>query len=618
MEEKPVGFIRCNYRRLMKLLSALRLLLTNLVFLLLVIMVVIFFSATNLPAIPEKSALVLNISGSLVDQKAYADPISQLMGQDNPEQQETLLQDVIDAIRYATTDDRINILVLSLDNMLYGGVSKMQEIVPVLDAFRASGKKIIAVGDYFSQDQYWLAAQADEIYIDPMGGVVIDGYGLYRNYFKQALDKLHINFHVFRVGEFKSAMEPFMRDDMSAQAKRASQQWLDKLWYEYTHTVAQRRNLDIDDISSYANGIDKLLEKYQGNTASVAIASGLVDGVKTRDEINSYLLELVGAADEDGYFQGIGFKQYLWLQQANDSEPKAEQKVGILVAAGNIVDGDQPAGMIGGDSLAALIRQARLDAEVRAVVLRIDSGGGSAFASEIIRRELQLLKQEGKPLVVSMGAVAASGGYWIAADADEIWATPATLTGSIGIFAAFPTLEGSLDKLGIHTDGIGTTIAAGSARIDRPLQPIAARSIQSVIEYGYNQFLDVVASGRGLSKDAVAELAEGRVWSAADAHRLGLVDQLGSLDQAVAAAAKLAELDDYSRQLIEIPLSQQEQLLQQLLGQAQLNGWSLLPVSSSFAQVQRWLRPLQDSLQFVSSMNDPQGVYLHCTVCVAP
>nr|WP_235015515.1 signal peptide peptidase SppA [Oceanicoccus sp. KOV_DT_Chl] len=445
----------------MKFISALRLLVINLVFLIIVSIVIIALSSTDIPSVPKKTALLLNIQGSLVDQKNYIDPLTQLIGQADPSQQEVLVQDVIDAVNFARDDQRITTLVLSLDQMRYGGISKMQEIAPVLQAFRDSGKKIIAFGDIYTQDQYWLAAQADEVYLHPFGGVLIEGYGLYRNYFKKALDKLEINYHVFRVGEFKSAMEPYMRDDMSNEAKQANLVWLGDLWQQYTSGITQRRNLAATAVDEYINGIDKLLEQYHGDTASVAVASGLVDGVKNRDEVNAYLISQVGAEDEDGNYQAVGFKKYLWLKRLESSQPVTENKVGIIVASGNIVDGDQPAGVVGGDTLSLLIRDARMDNSVKALVLRINSGGGSAFASEIIRRELELLRAEGKPLVVSMGSMAASGGYWIAAQADQIWATPTTLTGSIGIFGAFPTVDKSLAKLGISTDGVGTTSLAG-------------------------------------------------------------------------------------------------------------------------------------------------------------
>ena len=365
MEEKRPGIIRRSYSRLMKIISALRLLVINVVFLVIISVLIIALSSAKLPSIPAKGALLLNIQGSLVDQKNYIDPLTSLMGKDDPAQQEVLVQDVIDALMKAKDDERITSLVLSLDDMYSGGISKMQEITPALQAFRASGKKIIAIGDNYSQDQYWLAAQADEVYMHPMGGVMISGYGLYRSYFKAALDKLDINFHVFRVGEYKSAMEPYVRNDMSNEAKQANLVWLGNLWQNYTKGITERRGLASSVIDDYINGIDDLLDEYQGDTASAAIATGLIDGIKTRDEMNAYLVDVVGVEDEDGYYQAIGFEKYLWLSQLEPTATVSDKKVGVIVAAGNILDGDHPAGVIGGDTLSWLIRDARLDDSVK-------------------------------------------------------------------------------------------------------------------------------------------------------------------------------------------------------------------------------------------------------------
>jgi protease-4 len=605
MEEKKPGFIRRSFRAVGRLIGWLRIALVNLFFLVSVALLVVLFSSGELPSIPDKGALILDPQGVIVDQLSFSDPLKNLMGEQNPEDQETLLQDVIDAIELAKDDERITSMVMNLGYLSQAGISKMQEIAIAVEKFRSSGKKIIAVGDSFTQDQYWLAAQADEVYMHPMGAVFMQGYGLYRNYFKAALDKLQINFHVFRVGEYKSA-------DMSAEAKEANLAWLNVLWQQYVQGVAERRSLSPDDINRYVNEIDQQLAKYHGNTSTTAMAAGLIDGVKTRDQSNAYLAEVAGAVDENGTYQGVSFEHYLWVRDYENHQKAVEQQVGVIVAEGMIVDGEQPAGTIGGDSLASLVRQARTDHQVKAVVLRVNSGGGSAFASEIIRRELQLLKEAGKPLVVSMGSMAASGGYWIASLADEIWATPTTLTGSIGIFGAFPTLENTFNELGISTDGVGTTLVAGAMRVDRPLEPIAGRAIQSSIEHGYRQFIDVVAEGRGMSKADVKKIAEGRVWSGVDARRVGLVDHLGGLEPAIASAAALASLETYDSQLIEQPLTPREKLIQQLM-----NVW--IPKQSGImTQVQRWLSPVADNLLFWQRMNDPRGVYLYCSACVAP
>ena len=618
MSDKKPGLIRRFFRMTNSLISWVRIITLNLAFLLVVVAVFALVSGGSIPTVPERGALVLDLKGTVVEQLSYMDPIISMLGENNPYEQETLLQDVIDAIALAKKDPRITSLVIKQDYLAHAGISKMQDIAAALEDFRASGKKIVAIGDHYNQDQYFLATQADKIYLNPMGGVTLQGYGVYRNYFQEALNKLDVNYHVFRVGTFKSALEPFIRNDMSEQAKQANLSWLSQLWKQYSNTVAERRGLTEAELNNYVDNYDKQLTKYQGNTAMAAVAAGLVDDLKNRDEINQALIEVAGASDEDDLYQGIDFEEYLWIKTLEPSKPLAAKRVGVIVAAGTITDGEQPPGAIGGDSLAQLIREARRDSAISAVVLRIDSGGGSAFASEVIRRELELLRSEGKPLVVSMGSVAASGGYWIAAQADQIWATPTTLTGSIGIFGAFPSLHKTLSKVGVYTDGVGTSPMAGAFRIDRPMEPIAARAIQSSVEHGYGQFLQVVADGRGMSKTQVEAVAEGRVWSGVEAKRLGLVDELGGFNEAVAAAAKLAELDSNDYQLIELPLSPQEELLRRLGAVAMPAVQSRLMPSPMLSQLQRLLAPFQQSLDFMANMNDARGLYAHCTVCIAP
>lgn len=614
MVDKKPGVIRRLFTFLGALIGWCRAAVVNIAFLMIIVVIFVVFSNKEMPRIPDQGALILEPKGSIVEQLSYIDPIVEILGESNPREQETRLQDIIDSINMAKDDERISTIVIKTDYLVHGGISKLQEVGTALAAFRESGKKVIAVADYYNQDQYFLAAQADEIYMNPMGGVLVQGFGQYRSYFKDALDKLSITFHVFRVGNFKSALEPFMRNDMSADAKQANMAWLSQLWDEYVNVIAERRQLSPQDVNRYVNDMDQLLAEKGGDSAEVALAAGLVNGLKSRDEINQYLIDVVGSSNDEGSFSGIDFEKYIWLRAhelTNSKSKTSNEVVGVLVAAGNIVNGKQPPGTIGGDTLSELIRQARNNDDVKAVVLRIDSGGGSAFASELIRRELELLKASGKPLVVSMGSMAASGGYWISALADSIWATPTTLTGSIGIFGAFPTIEKSLGQLGIHNDGVGTTKVAGALRVDRAMNPIAARSIQQSIEHGYEQFLDVVAQGRDMRREKVAEIAEGRVWSGKDAKLLGLVDEIGGLAQAIEQAAEFAELEVYDEQLIELPLSPKEQFLRQLGGV--FTPAKLISIPS---QLQHLLSPLSDSWQFVKDMNDPAGVYVHCTSCM--
>lgn len=596
-----------------RLLDGSRRLAMNLLFLLVVVAVLVALFGEWRPQVPVGSALVLTPSGALVDQLSYVDPLTGLLGGDQLPG-ETLLADLVRAVDRAADDDRIALLVLQLDAMESAGLSKLQEFAQALERFRASGKKVVAIGDSYTQGQYWLAAQADQVFVNPMGAVLLEGFGLYTNYFKEALDKLAVNFHVFRVGTYKAAVEPLLRNDMSEASKENNRIWLGTLWRQYREGVGARRNIAPERLDDYINRYDQVLGEHGGDAAAAALAWRLVDGIKSRTELNQWLVEQVGA-DDDGLFRGVDFRDYLAASDHLHLPAVDGDRVGIIVASGMILDGEQPPGLVGGDTLAALIRQARDDESVKAVVLRIDSEGGSAFASEIVRQELEALRAAGKPLVVSMGSIAASGGYWIAAGADQVWATPATVTGSIGIFGAFPTIENSLGRLGIHTDGVGTTELAGALRVDRPLAPAAARAIQRSVEHGYGRFLQVVASGRDMSVEQVDALGQGRIWSGADAHERGLVDRLGSLHDAVEAAAELAQLERFERQLIEPALTPQQLLLRRLT--SGVRAWLPQPqAGTAFARGAQLLPPtLLRDWQLLARLNDPRATYLLCAVC---
>lgn len=609
--KKKPGMIRRFFGGLMRGLTWLRHFVLNLIFVIIVIALFLAFRH-EVPTMSPQATLLINPAGIVVDQRTYTDPLKIFMSANNPQQQEVLLQDIIDAIHYGADDARITSMVLHLDQLIAIDLSKMQEIAPALEAFRASGKKIYAMGDHYSQSQYWLAAQADEIYLNPMGSVNLQGYGVYHLYYKDALDKLGVNVHAFTVGDFKSAPEPLTRNNMSKAAHQANATWLHELWLQYTYTAGARRNLPATTFDDTINHLDLLLAQQTGDAARVALDQGFVDGLHTRTIAEQYLTQVIGPHDDDGHYQAIDFQRYVRIKRLEKLKHlPTDQQVAIIVAKGIILDGERTAGNIGSDNLLPLIRQARQEDNIHALVLRIDSPGGSAFASELIRNELLQFQQTGKPLVVSMGSVAASGGYWIAASANQIWATPATLTGSIGIFGLFPTFEETLAKIGVHSDGLGTTALASFMRPDRPLSPLGARIIEETLNHGYQQFIDIVATGRNMEITAVEAVASGRVWSGADAKRLGLVDELGSLDDAVASAAKLAGLEHYRRRLIEPPLSPREALLRQLT--SHVNTWlTNTPIRSLIAN------RTHDTLQLLSTFDDPNGLYVRCMACTAP
>lgn len=579
--------------------------------LVLIVLLTIFFYDRE-QDVPDNAALILSLHGDLVIQKTETILSGRLLGEEKRE--DTLLKDVIDVIEYARDDQRINALVLDLRDMESAGLSKLQDIGAALLQFKNSGKKIFAFSDVYNQSQYYLAAHADHVYLHPMGGVFLTGYGLYRQYFKTALDKLLIQFHVFRVGTYKSALEPFLRDDMSEYDKEANLAWLSVLWDVYKTRVSELRGLVPDSIDGYINDIDVNLKRVEGDMARLALDYGLVDELKTRDEFADELVRLVGEDKAGRTFKQIRFDEYLSIVESTREKPDPDiSKVGVIVARGIILDGKQPAGKIGGDTLSDLFRQARGDDSIAAVVLRIDSPGGSALASETIRQEIELTRQAGKPVVVSMSSEAASGGYWIASAADEIWAAPTTITGSIGIYAAFVTVDKTLDSIGVHTDGIGTTRLADALDPTRPLNSIVADSMQQIIESNYRRFIERVSAGRKMPTEDVEKIAQGRVWAGKTAVDLGLVDKLGGLQDAIGSAAELADIGDYDVIYVEQPLTAREQLIRRLnrfLTRAVRGS-----VGAPFNPGLRLYDKLSSDIGRILELNDPRGIYAYCLTC---
>jgi protease-4 len=566
--------------------------------------------------VPNHSALVLNITGDIVEQKRSIDPMDAFIAEALEEKQknpEVLLSDILQVIERAKNDGRINMMVLNLQGVNRTGLSKLQDIAMALEKFKASGKKIIAVGDQYSQDQYYLASSADEVWLNPRGWLLLDGYGRYQLYFKSALEKLSISQHVFRVGTYKSAIEPYIRDDMSAAAKEANKLWLSDLWSQYKNDVASNREFAIDNFDENADVLVAKLEKANGNVAQYALENQWVDALKNRQDMKKSLIKLVGKNAIGDSYNHISFENYLAATTPifPITNPNTN-KIAVIVAKGTILDGHQKAGTIGGDSTAALLRKARLNDKVKAVVLRVDSPGGSAYASEIIRQEIELLKQAGKPVVASMGTYAASGGYWISAPANKIIASPATITGSIGIYGFFMTFENSLSKLGVHTDGVGTTDIAGFG-VTRPLTEGMAKIFQLNINRGYQDFISLVAENRNMTLEQVDDIAQGRVWSGLKAKELGLVDELGDLTTAINAAAELAELKTFDTLLIEKEKSAKDLFLQGLMGQAT----SFFPTSeiTKISNTNKLFIQLKAELSYLNLLNDPQGVYSLCMAC---
>ena len=589
----------------------------NIIFIILAFLIIgaLSFENKEKPIIfADNSVLELKLTGEIVEEKRFVDPYSEILNDavggnsDNPEM---LLTDILNAIDAAAEDDKVVMLKLNLHGLFNSSMTHLQEVGIALKRFKeTSDKPIIAYGDYYTQSQYYLAAHADEIVMNPMGSVMLDGFGRYTMYFKDALEKLKITSHVFRVGTFKSAVEPYTRNDMSEEAKEANKQWLSVLWDHYKNDVGELRQLNDENFDETLAEFLASFKEAGGDFARYAIANNLVDSLMTHQEFDEYLKARLDTSKP----KVIALNDY--LNFVDQKLPTlSSQKIAIIVANGTIYDGNKKPGEIGGHSTAELLKMAREDDSVKSVVLRVNSPGGSVFASEIIRNEVEAIRAAGKPVVASMSSMAASGGYWISASADEIWASPTTITGSIGIFGMFMTYENALGHIGVNTDGVGTTEIAGFS-VTRALPEQLGQIIQLSIEQGYNEFLRLVATKRNMTIEEVDRIAQGRVWSGQTAKEHGLVDELGYLDDAIAAAARLANLEDYTVETIQKPAKGFDKIIQELLGVAQTTlGYEPEPQPTSklksvigmvFNQTSQWLE-----------FNDPNHVYIYCLECTA-
>ncbi len=583
----------------------------NVLFLALLVALIGWLIADETPEVPETTALVVAPYGSLVEElsgETNENALLALLGEERPE---TLLRPLLEAIETAKDDDRVQVLVLDTDRLGRAGLSKLQTLRAAIDSFKESGKTVIATADYYSQTQYYLASAADEIYMHPMGLVLLTGYGSYRSYYKEALDKLEIDWHVFRVGEYKSAVEPYLRSDMSPAARESRSRWLSVLWQAYSKDVEKARSLDSGTLDHYSSSFADLLSEHEGDAAAVARSVGLVDHLAHRDEVRQRLIELVGEDDDGKSFNRISHGSY--LKAVKKPREKSDNEIAVVVASGAIYDGSRAPGRVGGDTTARVIRQARENDSVKAMVLRVDSPGGSAFASEIIRREVELTQEAGKPVVASMSSVAASGGYWISMSADEIWAQPTTITGSIGIYAMFPTYPRTLEKLGVHNDGVGTGPFAGTLRPDRRLPEEAARAMESMIGQGYADFVEGVAAGRNKTPEEVDEVARGRVWAGADALELGLVDHLGGLEEAISAAAIRAELgEDYRVTYLQQERDWRSRALDWFI-HAVISHLGPLPSLQPLLSLRtEGVEDVLEALDSLEEFGDPNGFYAYC------
>jgi protease-4 len=600
---------------LWRLINFARLLIINLIFFTLVIGLIIGLRQEKEVPAPQSGALVLNLAGNLVEDSSTPNPADQLMSKwissdDTP--REMKISDIEYVLKRAKTDPSVKGIVLKTQDLSTTSVAKLTRIATALDDFRKSHKPVVSVGNFYQQNQYLLAAHADTILLDPAGAVAIQGLETYNFYFKSALDKFNITPHIFRVGTYKSFVEPYIRDDMSPEAKDANRRWLTEMWQQYVTNVASARHVAPDIVSPSKDQVLARLTKAEGNAAQYALDQGLVDQLATYDDVVDTVRDFAGA---DGHsYKKIDFQDYLKGLPPQFVAKATHPSIGLLVAQGALVDGLDQENTINGDTFAAQIRQATYDKNIKALVLRVDSPGGSAFAADQIRTALLAFQATGRPVIVSMGSLAASGGYWISADADKIIAEPSTLTGSIGVFGMFMTADKALNTLGVHVDGLGTTDFNGISPV-QPLPDHVKQIIQMNVENTYQRFINLVAEGRGLTPEQVDKIAQGRVWIGSDAVKNGLVDKLGDLDQAFVEAAKMAKLSEFKIVKIQPELSARDKLIREFFSET----LALVPsTSTAHSSLLRMAASVLDTgskaMAPLSVFQDPRGIYSYCPI----
>ena len=609
MSDGRPGLIRRFFGFLWKALDLSRRLVLNLIFLALVVVVAAAWLHDGRPTLAENTALVVDIKGPIVEQYTGAAGEAALAQAVLERERETQLRDVLTALDAAAKDARIVRVLLMLDEFEGAGMPTLREVASALERVKAAGKQVVVWGSSFDQRQYYIAAHASEVYLHPHGMVLLRGLGGYRNYYRDALDKLGISVNVFKVGKYKSFAEPFIQNAPSPEAQEDEQVLLNDLWQQYTAAIEDARKLPDGAIGKLIDELPQRFAAVNGDAAQLALKEKLVDGLRTRDELRALLIER-GALDADRKtFRQVALGDYASLQAAS----ARGDVVGVVVAAGDIVDGEAPQGVIGGKSTSALVRRARESERVKAVVLRVDSPGGSAFGSELIRRELELTQQAGKPVVISFGDVAASGGYWISMAADEVIADPTTITGSIGVFALVPSVDKAMEKLSLHTAGATTTWLAGAADPRRPLDPRVGELIQTSVGHSYNEFIRLAAAARKMTPDRLNELAQGRVWTGRQARDNQLVDRLGSYTDALKAAAVRAKLgEDFRVVYLESEPRTIDRLLAFLFGETARSLELKLGLLPDFVNrgVADQLRRDLDWLQ--KSASNPFAAVAHC------
>ena len=606
-------FIMGIFKWTWRLLNFIRELVLNIFFILIILACVgIWLQMKGDTTEPARGALLLDISGVVVDKPSVSDKLGvigrQLLGSNSNRLQENSLFDIVDAIRQAKGDSNITGIVLDLKDFAGADQPSMQYIGKALREFRDTGKPVYARGDYYNQSQYYLASFANKVWLSPQGGIDLRGFATNTLYYKSLLEKLKVSTYVFRVGTYKSAVEPYLRDDMSPAAREADSLWIGELWQNFITTIATNRQITTQQAFPGAQAMLDNLKKLNGDTAQYALDNKLVDELASNAQIDQALIKQFGWNKENKDFSSTSIYDYTLKPASSEGGG-----IAVIFVNGAIMDGPETAGQVGGDTTAEQIRDARLDSTVKAIILRVNSPGGSVSASELIRSELVAAREAGKPIVVSMGGMAASGGYWVSTPANYIIANPSTLTGSIGIFGVINTVQDTLASVGVHTDGVATSPLADLA-VTKSLSPEVQQMIQLSIEHGYQRFISIVAKSRGMTLEQVDAIAQGHVWTGEDAKAKGLVDSLGDFDDAVAKAAELAKLKQWHLSFWQEDPTLIDVVFDSVTGSVR----AALPQA-----LQAYLpAPLADAAMAVkaqndrfATMNDPQNRYAFCLTC---
>lgn len=601
MSESNGFFSKLGHR-----ISQARTFVVNSVFVVIVLSILVsLFGGKETPTIRNNSALIIQPKGTIVEQSVAPNNWQDALFQDSSDAS-IEIGHILHAIKIAGTDEKIKMIVLGLDDLNGVSLTQAQRITEALQTFKKTGKKIISYGNIFEQNQYYIASSSNELYMNPWGQMLLQGYGGNNLYFKDLLAKLDINMHIFRVGEFKSATEPFSRINMSDEARQASSGLYQGIWGELVEGIAENRQLTRNEVNNYAQNFDVLLTKTNGDMARAALEANLIDELLTPDQMETRIAIEVGRYK--GEINGIGMGSYLNIRGLIDSvTDENAPEIGVIVVQGAILeDGQGLSNVASANDLVGRIRQARFNEELKALVIRVDSPGGSAFASELIRQELELFQVTGRPVVASFANVAASGGYWISATSDAIIAESATITGSIGIFGVIPTFEKSLSRIGVYSDGVGTTPLARGMDSFSGLSPQAQAIFQASVEFGYGQFIDLVARGRDMPKAEVEKVAQGRVWQGSKALELGLVDALGDINVALAKAAELAGIAQWRAVDLRQPLDPRSIFITEIM---ESFGFQLS------ANTHPWLRSVQKELNTLALFTDRRHTFALCLVC---